>query len=32
MDGDGLTVQGMEDVLGGWNPDEHGGMKRRVGR
>ncbi|BGP56694.1 hypothetical protein JCM8202v2_004324 [Rhodotorula sphaerocarpa] len=29
MDGDGLTVQGMEDVLGGWNPDEHGGMKRR---
>lgn len=28
MDGDGLTVDGMEQVLANWNPDEHDGMQR----
>ncbi|GAA5977010.1 hypothetical protein JCM10908_004820 [Rhodotorula pacifica] len=28
MDGDGLTVDGMEQVLANWNPDEHEGMQR----
>ncbi|GAA5883335.1 hypothetical protein JCM3774_005247 [Rhodotorula dairenensis] len=28
MDGDGLTVDGMDQVLANWNPDEHEGMQR----
>lgn len=28
MDGDGLTVDGMEHVLANWNPEEHDGMQR----
>lgn len=28
MDGDGLTVNGMEQVLANWNPEEHDGMQR----
>ncbi|GAA5826415.1 hypothetical protein JCM3770_004697 [Rhodotorula araucariae] len=28
MDGEGMTPQGMDALLAGWNPDEHGGMRR----
>lgn len=30
MDGGGLTVEGMDALLGSWNPDEHDGMRRQV--
>lgn len=30
MDGDGLTVDGMDHVLANWNPQEHDGMQRCV--
>ena len=28
MDGGGMTPEGMEELLGSWNPDEHDGMRR----
>ncbi|BGP41633.1 hypothetical protein JCM10450v2_005696 [Rhodotorula kratochvilovae] len=28
MDGEGMTPEGMDALLAGWNPDEHGGMRR----
>ncbi|GAA6009684.1 aminotransferase-like domain-containing protein [Rhodotorula paludigena] len=28
MDGQGMTAEGMDQLLGSWNPDEHDGMSR----
>ncbi|GAA6006112.1 hypothetical protein JCM10207_000527 [Rhodosporidiobolus poonsookiae] len=28
MDGEGMTPEGMDELLGSWNPDEHDGMNR----
>lgn len=30
MDGEGMTPEGMDALLSGWNPDEHNGMSRCV--